>query len=218
MVLLIRLYRGNKMTDTKKNVYQKLLEVQKEARAPRSIPGRFGNARSAEQILEAYKPICINNGLYLQTSDTIHSIGNRNYVKSTAMVVSVDDPTQFVSACAEAWEGEAVGGLDTSQVSGKTSSYAKKYALQNLFAIDDSKDADFEHNEEETKDTFEDTNQEEDKLAEYKSNLNEKLELQGYDNKVKKLIFIKQVLGKDRVETLEDADLIDDALNNGKED
>lgn len=211
------------MTDTKKNVYQRLLEVQKEARAPREISGKFGKGRSAEQILEAYKPICISNGLYLQTSDTIHNIGNRNYIKSMAMVVSVDDPTQFVSACAEAWEGEVPlsnGGnpiLDTSQVSGKTSSYAKKYALQNLFAIDDSKDADFEHNEKD-EDVVDDTNQDEDKLAEYKSNLNEKLELQGYDNRVKKVIFIKQVLGKDRVETLEDADLIDDALNNGRED
>lgn len=128
-----------------KNVYQRLLEVQKELKAPREIKGRFGNARSAEQILEATKPVCNKYGLYLMTTDVLNYIGERNYITTTARVINVDKPEEKVEAIASAWENEVSVGLDTSQVSGKTSSYAKKYALQNLFAIDDTKDADQEH-------------------------------------------------------------------------
>jgi len=136
------------MEDTTLNVFQRLLEVQKEAKAPRSIDGKFGKARSAEQILEAYKPVCNKHGLYLSTSDTMHLEGDRHYIKSVATVVNVAEPTETFSATAEAWEGEIPKNkydgdiIDSSQLTGKTSSYAKKYALQNLFAIDDTKDAD----------------------------------------------------------------------------
>lgn len=123
------------------NIYQRLLEVQKELKAPRDIKGRFGNARSAEQILEQAKPVCNDHGLYLYTSDEVKQVGERNYITATATVVDVLSKETH-SASAEAWEGQVVNSLDTSQVSGKTSSYAKKYALQNLFAIDDTKDAD----------------------------------------------------------------------------
>ena len=128
-----------------KNVYQRLLEVQKELKAPREVKGRFGNARSAEQILEAAKPVCNKYGLYIGTTDRVERCGERNYITATARVVNVDKPEDVVCASASAWENEASVGLDTSQVSGKTSSYAKKYALQNLLAIDDTKDADQEH-------------------------------------------------------------------------
>jgi ERF superfamily protein len=130
------------MGETKLNVYQRLLEVQKELVAPRAINGRFGKARSAEQILEAAKPLCQKHGLYLHTTDDIQQIGLRNYVIAIARVYNVDNPEEVIEASASAWEGDVSNGLDTSQVSGKTSSYAKKYALQNLFAIDDTKDAD----------------------------------------------------------------------------
>jgi hypothetical protein len=135
------------MVASTKNVYQRLLEAQAEAVAPREINGRFGKARSAEQILEAIKPVCRKHGLFLHTTDVIHQVGDRNYITTTARVVNVDKPEEFVEAEASAWENSASGGLDTSQVTGKTSSYAKKYALQNLFAIDDTKDADFSHDE-----------------------------------------------------------------------
>lgn len=130
------------------NIYQRLLKVQKELKAPRDVKGQFGNARSAEQILEQAKPVCYNHGLYLYTSDTVERVGERNYITATATVINVDKPEESHSADASAWEGQIelskYGNpiLDTSQISGKTSSYAKKYALQNLFAIDDTKDAD----------------------------------------------------------------------------
>lgn len=135
------------MAETK-NVYQRLLEVQAHAVAPRTISGKFGKARSAEQILEAYKPVCRKHGLYLFTDDEMIELNGRNYVRATATVINADTPDDSHSAHAYAWEnvveksasGNAI--LDTSQVTGKTSSYAKKYALQNLFAIDDTKDAD----------------------------------------------------------------------------
>ncbi len=135
------------MTDVK-NVYQRLLEVQKEAHAPRDIDGKFGKARSAEQILEAYKPVCNAHGLYLFTSDIAEEVAGRSRITVTATVVNTDSPEEQVHASASAWENEVEVNkygsaiLDTSQVSGKTGSYAKKYALQNLFAIDDTKDAD----------------------------------------------------------------------------
>lgn len=137
-----------------KGIYKRLLEVQKTAKAPREIGGKFGKARSAEQILEAYKPVCNENGLYLFTSDEMLQLGERNYVTSTATVIDVETGDSH-SATASAWEnvvelsksGSAI--LDTSQVTGKTSSYAKKYALQNLFAIDDTKDADHDEPEKE---------------------------------------------------------------------
>lgn len=126
-------------------IYTKLLAVQKELKAPRTEKGRFGNARSAEQILALAKPVCNKHGLFIFTSDEISQVGERNYITTTASVVDQDGATH--SAKASAWENDVSVGLDTSQVSGKTSSYAKKYALQNLFAIDDTTDADFEHEE-----------------------------------------------------------------------
>lgn len=133
-----------------KNIYQRLLDVQREAVAPRQLNGKFGKARSAEQILEAYKPVCVSHGLYLYTDDEIVEVNGRNYVTAAATVINVDNPEERHTASASAWENtvelskEGRPILDTSQVTGKTSSYAKKYALQNLFAIDDTKDADID--------------------------------------------------------------------------
>lgn len=135
------------MADSK-NVYQRLLAVQTELVAPRQAGGKFGKARSAEQILEALKPLLKTHGLLLNTSDVVHDVNGRNYVTTTASVYNVDKPDEYISSDASAWENEVEMSrsgapiLDTSQVTGKTSSYAKKYALQHLFAIDDTRDAD----------------------------------------------------------------------------
>lgn len=137
------------MAETR-NIYQRLLEVQKEAKAPRSKDGKFGKARSAEQILEDVKPVAQKHGVLIYTSDDVVLMGDRHKIITTARAVNVDAPTEYVEAQASAWEnevevnkyGQAI--LDTSQVSGKTGSYAKKYALQNLLSIDDTKDADFD--------------------------------------------------------------------------
>ncbi len=126
------------------NVYKRLLEAQGHIVAPRQESRFRGGSRSAEQILEAAKPACREFGLVLVTNERCELVGERYRIRATAKVYNVDDPTEFISASASTWEGEISAGLDASQVSGKAGSYAKKYALQDLFAIDDTKDADFE--------------------------------------------------------------------------
>lgn len=213
------------MADTKTlqglNVFERLLIVQKTAKAPRAISGKFGKGRSAEQILEAYKPVCNDNGLYLYTSDEIVQVGNRNYITATATVVAIDFPEERHSASASAWEGNiplSNSGseiLDTSQVSGKTSSYAKKYALQNLFAIDDTKDADQDDEK-----VFYNSAPKEDQskvLARAKVAIKKQMEDQGHtlDTQMKAIIF--DTLNKSTIDTLDEADLVVDQLDNLKE-
>ena len=213
------------MKDT--NVYQRLLEVQQTTKAPREISGKFGKARSAEQILETYKPACNKNGLYLFTSDVITHVGDRNYITTTATVVNIDVPAESHSASASAWEGNVPISnsgseiLDTSQVSGKTSSYAKKYALQNLFAIDDTKDADQDSPDVvyNSRPAVDNTTQGSDQeiLARAKATINKELIDLNYTTVDSKQAFIKRVLGKEKIETLDDADAVGDAIDNEKE-
>jgi hypothetical protein len=198
------------MTDIKTlNLYQRLLEVQKEAKAPRLIPGKFGKARSAEQILEAYKPVCNKYGLFLSTSDEIKEVGGKNYIVATATVVNVELPSEVFSVTANASEGEIPQSkygadiIDSSQLTGKTSSYAKKYALQNLFAIDDTKDADQDKQPDDSE-----------TLARAKKIINESLIAQNYTTPESKKAFINEVLQHATIDNLIEADLVMDSLEN----
>ena len=123
------------------SIYDKLAKVQLELKAPKSQYNSFGkyNYRSCEDILEAAKPLCVANGLVLTISDEIVQVGARIYVKATA---SVTDGEGTVSTSGMAREAEGKKGMDESQLTGATSSYARKYALGGLFALDDTKDAD----------------------------------------------------------------------------
>lgn len=134
------------MAETK-NVYQRLLEAQGHIIAQRQESRFRSGSRSAEQIQEAAKPHLRAAGLLLHCDEEVEYIGDRHRIKVTATVFNVDKPEEYISSSASAWEGEVTAGLDTSQVSGKTGSYAKKYALQDLLAIDDTKDADFDSDE-----------------------------------------------------------------------
>ena len=124
--------------------YEKLLNVQCELKAPKSQYNSFGkyNYRSCEDILEAVKPLCKAYRLVLTMTDDIINIGNRYYVAATATVADIDDPASKISVTAYAREEEDKRGMDSSQITGATSSYARKYALNGLFDIDDTKDAD----------------------------------------------------------------------------
>ena len=126
------------------NVYEKLGEVQKKLKAPKNQYNSFGkyNYRSCEDILEAAKPLCIDNGLVLTVSDDIIEVGGRVYVRALATVHDIEDPKALVQSQAMAREAEDKKGMDASQLTGATSSYARKYALGGLFALDDVKDAD----------------------------------------------------------------------------
>ena len=125
------------------NVREKLAAVQKVLKAPKNQYNSFGKYayRSCEDILEAAKPLCIENGLVLTISDEIMEVGGRIYVKATATVSDVESG-DVVTVTSSAREPEDKKGMDSSQITGAASSYARKYALNGLFAIDDTKDAD----------------------------------------------------------------------------
>jgi len=125
------------------NVREKLAAVQKVLKAPKNQYNSFGkySYRSCEDILEAAKPLCIENGLILTISDDIVAVGERYYIKATATVTDVQDGEK-VECTGIAREAEERKGMDSSQVTGSASSYARKYALNGLFSIDDTKDAD----------------------------------------------------------------------------
>jgi len=126
----------------------KLIEVQSELKAPKGQFNSFGKYkyRSCEDILEAVKPLLAKKGLLLTLNDTIVEVGGRVYVKATAMI---QDGEEFKIASAYARESETKKGMDDSQITGSASSYARKYALNGLFLIDDTKDADTQNNLEE---------------------------------------------------------------------
>lgn len=125
------------------SIYEKLAAVQQELKAPKDKQNTFAgySYRSAEGILEAVKPVLNKHGATMCISDEIIVIGDRIYVKATANFIDLKDGTS-VSASAYAREADQKKGLDVSQITGVASSYARKYALNGLLLIDDTKDAD----------------------------------------------------------------------------
>lgn len=127
----------------KLNIKQKLSGIQNEMKVPKNLFNKFGNYsyRNAETILETAKPICKKYGCTLIVQDAIENIGSRFYVKSTATLMD-QDSAEYIECSAYAREEESKKGLDGSQLTGSTSSYARKYAMNGLFNLDDNKDAD----------------------------------------------------------------------------
>lgn len=128
-----------------------LMEIQKTLKAPKGQKNNFGNYkyRSCEDILEALKGPLSDNNCLLTISDNIEMIGHRYYVKSTATLINAKG--KEISVTASAREAENKKGMDESQITGASSSYARKYALNGLFAIDDTADADTMDNKNEGK-------------------------------------------------------------------
>lgn len=125
-----------------KTAHNKQLQaVQAELKAPKGQYNSFGKYkyRSCEDITEAVKPLLAKYGATLTMSDEVELIGDRYYIKATATFTSIEGA---VTATAFAREPETKKGMDDSQITGTASSYARKYALNGLFAIDDTKDAD----------------------------------------------------------------------------
>ena len=121
---------------------EKLIHIQSRLKAPKGNYNSFGKYkyRSCEDILEAVKPLLVEEGLTLTLSDGIEQIGDRYYVRATASLYENDNLIEIVSAYAR--EEDTKKGMDASQITGTASSYARKYALNGLFLIDDTKDAD----------------------------------------------------------------------------
>ncbi len=132
---------------------KELIEIQNELKAPKGQFNGFGKYkyRSCEDILEAVKPLCSYKGCHLTLSDEIILIGDRFYIKSTATIENLEGINKSVSAFAR--EALTKKGMDESQITGSASSYARKYALNGLFCIDDTKDADTMDNSAEVKET-----------------------------------------------------------------
>jgi hypothetical protein len=119
----------------------KLAEIQAKVKAPKGQFNSFGkyNYRSAEDILEAVKQVVNPMGYSITISDTIINVGDRYYIKATA---TLSNGKETYSTDGYAREEESKKGMDGSQVTGASSSYARKYALNGLFALDDTKDSD----------------------------------------------------------------------------
>ena len=122
-------------------LYEKMADIQLRLKAPKGQYNSFGkySYRNCEDILEAVKPLLSEHKLYINISDEVECIGGRFYVKAT---VTVSDGETCITSQAYAREEESKKGMDGSQVTGASSSYARKYALNGMFAIDDTKDSD----------------------------------------------------------------------------
>lgn len=125
------------------SIYEKLVDVQVKLRAPKSQYNSFGkySYRSCEDIVEGVKPLLKESGVTLLISDDVVLIGERYYIKATATLID-NENGEHVSVSALAREPQSRKGMDDSQVTGSSSSYARKYALNGLFCIDDSKGPD----------------------------------------------------------------------------
>ena len=137
-------------------MYHKIINIQQKLKAPKTQRNNFGNYnyRSCEDILEAVKPLLEENKCFLVITDEIINLGNRYYVKATAKLIN-DDGALIAENNGIAREEESKKGMDGSQITGASSSYARKYALNGLFGIDDTRDSDYTNTTvDEVKSTF----------------------------------------------------------------
>lgn len=130
------------------NIYGKLQKIQGEMKAPKNLYNSFGKYkyRNAEGICEAFKPFGEKYKVALFLTDAVEEIGGRVYIRATANLIDTEATEQpmLVSVTALAREAADKKGMDDAQVTGATSSYARKYALNGLFLLDDTKDPDTE--------------------------------------------------------------------------
>lgn len=131
------------------NIYQKLLAIQNELKAPKSQFNKFGgySYRSCEDILEAVKSLLVKYQATIILQDKIELIGDRYYIKATARFIDAESG-ETIETEALARESENIKGMQASQITGATSSYARKYVLGSLLLLDDCKDADAIHGKE----------------------------------------------------------------------
>lgn len=125
-------------------IFQKLQNIQSRLKVEKKNYNSFGgySYRSCEDILEAVKPLLVENNLALVMTDEVEAVGERYYIKATATLYDTEGGTN-IAATAYAREAKEKKKMDDAQVTGSSSSYARKYALNGLFAIDDAKDSDF---------------------------------------------------------------------------
>jgi len=137
------------------NINEKLLKIQTELKAPKGQYNSFGkyHYRSCEDILEGLKPLLKDVQAYITISDEVVLIGDRYYIRANARFSDIENG-ETIDTVAYAREEESKKGMDGSQITGSASSYARKYALNGLFAIDDTKDADATNGHEKGKESL----------------------------------------------------------------
>ena len=143
------------MADEKMTLKEKLMKIQVEMKAPKNLKNSFGNYnyRNAEGILEALKPYEKKYKVTTTISDGVVEVAGRVYVKAIATIRDIESDEEY-SVVAFAREAETKKGMDDAQVTGATSSYARKYALNGLFLLDDSKDPDSDEYQKQTAPDF----------------------------------------------------------------
>ena len=131
-------------------IHEKMMKIQTTLKAPKNLFNSFGNYkyRNAEGILEAVKPLLAENKLSMYITDDVQAVGERVYVKATVKVLDTETG-ESVETTALAREALNKKGMDDSQITGTASSYARKYALNGIFLLDDTKDADTDENKKE---------------------------------------------------------------------
>ena len=181
-----------------------LLQIQQTLNAPKNLTNKFGGYkyRSAETILEAVKPLLKEQGIVITIDDTLEQVGDRYYIKAT---VSLHKDNHTIKTQAYAREEESKKGMDGSQITGASSSYARKYALNGMFAIDDTKDSDATND---GKPAVQKPNT----LAAKKDELNKLLESEGYNTTPKKQAVIHDVLKKLTINSEADAQKVIDSI------
>jgi hypothetical protein len=129
------------------SIYKKLLNIQVELKAPKGQYNSFGkyNYRNSEDILEALKPLLNKNNVTVMVSDKVINSGDRFYIEATVKFIDAETG-EIIETTALAREEQTKKGMDSSQITGSASSYARKYALNGMFCIDDTKDADSRNN------------------------------------------------------------------------
>ena len=124
-----------------KELIKKMVAIQSELKAPKNQVNSFGKYkyRSCEDIIEAVKPILAKHEVYMSITDDIIEVGGKNYVRAEATIYDGEDQISVTGVARESIDKK---GMDDAQQTGATSSYAREYALNGLFGIDDTKDAD----------------------------------------------------------------------------
>ena len=196
-----KVYLVNRMTTP--TIYEKLALIQSELKAPKNQYNSFGkyNYRNCEDILEAVKPLCKKNRVTLVLSDEATSVDGWHYIKTVASLIDWDSD-KCIDNFAFARESEAKKGMDDGQITGSTSSYARKYALNGLFNIDDAKDSDNDATKQEEKARAEKQTQEERSALIDRINKNTTLLQNTYNTDIASEAFQSYVKVKARVDSL----------------
>lgn len=187
-----------------------LLQIQQTLNAPKGLTNKFGGYkyRSAETILEAVKPLLKEQGIVITIDDSLEQVGDRYYIKAT---VSLHKDNHTIKTQAYAREEESKKGMDGSQITGASSSYARKYALNGMFAIDDTKDSDATNDGKPVQKT-EAKEVTKDPLTAKKEELNGLFQEYGYKTLPKMQAEIHEVLKKLTIGSADDAQKVIDSI------